>query len=72
VKAFEKNVIILALQKMGKVRAAKELGISRRTLMYRLQEYGLSMKASICIYSECLLGDLDAKGKNVAGCCGKW
>jgi two-component system response regulator AtoC len=43
VKAFEKNVIIAALQKTGnnKVQAAKELAISRRTLMYKLQEYGL-------------------------------
>ena len=42
-KSTEREIIIKALQKHGGNRrlAAKELGISRRTLQYKLKEYGL-------------------------------
>jgi two-component system, NtrC family, response regulator AtoC len=44
VKDFEKQVIIQTLErnKENRVKTARELGISRRSLLYKLQEYGIS------------------------------
>jgi two-component system response regulator AtoC len=44
VKEFERQTIIQALERNNnnRVKTARELGISRRSLLYKLQEYGIA------------------------------
>jgi two-component system response regulator AtoC len=44
VKEFERLAILQALERNqeNRVRTARELGISRRSLLYKLQEYDIS------------------------------